>query len=997
MRVLIIALLALLAGGAEMPTYPSAGSWRLRFSDTYTGYASDAAFEAAYDDPFLLAATSAFHVTWGLTNGPGAVPGILADNTGNIHTNGDPATGNFTKGMLALDGNEFRARGVFDNALEYGWLEWRWYKADGSDSEQILSIKAGKEVTGSDYGDLTVQVRTASGYGNITSTLFQEHLLGVVPSGVTHTWEIQTKFTTVAADGYARVLIDDVEVFLFNGPIQKGAATTLNAVHVRPGGKFTNLEVYDTAATVPGNDSTPCCGDTVDPSDGGSTPGDKLPEDPTVTLPPWTPDCEGGGTVPTAADIVDAEDWTDPALVPCVRAKLDVARDAGDVTLCMAKRPYPDFDNFTEPRVLSYGTIRRALSDDQGQPEMSTGSVTISINDADEPIRPALAENRSRFITTTEAAIEILSEAGRRAVETWRSLLRGRIEEPALTIQRNGTQRSRQAVLPIVDVWAPFYNRIVNDARFLRANFPNIDRALEGTPIPIIGGEHSDKGAVDVAGNNAEKGLVPGIYVGPWRTIDDNPLSSKPSVLPAPTGPVATLNGTPGSTILYYALTQRNARGETTLGPVVQVDTAPVTLNGTDSITLGTFGLADATAETIVYRGRYPTPSRRIKVLAAGVTTYTDTGVDPELPPGPPAINTAYVPFDEGEFDFWGLFVVGRGEIPISAVFASNVQAGVAPKRININETAGVDMLCPGMPGWLYPTNTLRIGDDDLTCILLRGPRMQQAVDGIVTVALDVCGMLGANGQPIQQAFPLLQHILTQFVPTDGDEPWRNGAWKPLREFELGTTTLKPTDFADCQDLSKMLLGNDEGYRGAIYLREPTPLRDLIQSFMQTFDCMWRVNHHGQGSPFLVNPFSDPATGSPYRERIEVLRLGDPILDQSNVLRHIAYQYRLGPGRWQVSKRGRDLPSAHAGSGSIAKHQRSRDGALPVVTRRGDGPQCEASPLSTPEGAALESAGLHEVQRVGRRTRRTGSDHPSGRARRRGVDESALLRRGARG
>jgi hypothetical protein len=284
-----------------------------------------------------------------------------------------------------------------------------------------------------------------------------------------------------------------------------------------------------------------------------------------------------------------------------------------------------------------------------------------------------------------------------------------------------------------------------------------------------------------------------------------------------------------------------------------------------------------------------------VKVLAPGVLTYTDTGVDPELPPGPPQLNTAQIPDADGQFNFWGLLVVGRGPIEILSVFGSNVAAGVEPARINLNATAAVDLLCPGMPGWPYASPTIRIGDDDLTCLLMRGPRLQHHIDGVVTIAVNVCGMVDDDGLSIQHAFPLLQHLLTQFVPVDGGEPWRNGAWVPLREFADGTPCLKPTDFWDCQALTTTFLGTATGYYGSIYLREPTTLRDLLQSCCQTFDCHWRVNHHGQGSPYFVNPFANPTAGSPYRERIEIARIGDPVLDQTTVLRRVAYQYDWDP------------------------------------------------------------------------------------------------------
>lgn len=584
-------------------------------------------------------------------------------------------------------------------------------------------------------------------------------------------------------------------------------------------------------------------------------------------------------------------------LQPFVAVELSIFRDAGDgpdepVIVRAARRPLPDADRFMAGLVTAWDPIRRELSDDQGAPRMSTGGVTLN-DDIGGELRGAMAENPQRFVTRTEASVQVLSQTGRAAGLDWRFLLRGRVDEAAVAIERNGVQRRRQVRMSFVDVLAPYYDRYINDRLFLRSNFPDIDRAIENTPIPLVIGEISDAGAEDINGDPAEKGMVPLVYVGTYQTVDDDPLSGEAAYLSPPAGLVATVNGTAGTAWRYYGVTKLSAVGETTLSAVLLVDNTASALSNTNSVTFNWTPDANATG-WIVYRGLTPTPSGRIGVIASGATTtFTDIGYSAS-PPGPPATNTAQIPGVDGSFR-WDMYVVGRGQITILDLFGSNVAEGVTPARISLLETAGVDFLIPGYSGWPHDELTVIIGGDELTVIYGRGPRSQHHIDGVVTLAANVCGMAGDDGVPINGAFLQLQHVLTQFVPTDGGASWTSGDWLPLREFAGATPTLQASAFQDCQDISKQFMDDDEGYLGAIYIREPITLRDLLQAFLVTFDCFWTTNHHGQGLPVLVNPFVPAGDVSLYRERMEIARLEDPQLDRSNVEPRVSFQYDYDP------------------------------------------------------------------------------------------------------
>lgn len=59
----------------------------------------------------------------------------------------------------------------------------------------------------------------------------------------------------------------------------------------------------------PPNDSAPCCGSGGDPRPDPGNPSGPNPGDVPTPLQPWTPQCSGGGMVPSAMDVVDQEVW----------------------------------------------------------------------------------------------------------------------------------------------------------------------------------------------------------------------------------------------------------------------------------------------------------------------------------------------------------------------------------------------------------------------------------------------------------------------------------------------------------------------------------------------------------------------------------------------------------------------------------------------------------------------------------------------------------------
>jgi hypothetical protein len=596
------------------------------------------------------------------------------------------------------------------------------------------------------------------------------------------------------------------------------------------------------------------------------------------------------------------------AKTPDVRLRAIVQRD-GDIeeTWRMAKRGFADA-SFTEPRISyrGWGDITRALSDDQGQFQMATGGV--SILDDGEEWREAIDENEVRFANQTEAIIETLSRSARKAGgATWRSLLRGRMSHPKMSIERSGLSRRRTVTHEIIDSLAPYLDQPFNPYRFLRTDFSDIHRDLENTPIPIVGGPHTDSGAVDQNGDIAEKGLVPALHVGTIKSVDNGvEFTSASGAFLTPPTISASVNGTPGTSILYYGMTKLTAVGETILGNIEQVTTAPATLTGVNSITLTGFADAQATGY-VVYRGFYPNLSSRIAVLAAGVTSYTDTGVDTPRAPGPPNINRAQVTPEDGSF-FWDFYVYAVGWVPMNALYASNNSPGTAAKRSFVPEylTAGTDFSTPDSPNWPFPDPWITLPSGlRVSGFLGRGPRSLAAVEGTVTIAVNTCGpeeVGDGSGLPMDQAFPLFQWALTQFVPMDGGLPYQDGDWLAPREFANGDPILRTDKFTDCQNLTKIFLNGEVGYLGSFYVRDLRTVREFIQSFFRTFDAFGATDHFGSFYPVLWDVTQGIDEGQVYREKIEIIRVDPPEMDRTYIEPKIRFQYAFDPdaGRFRA-------------------------------------------------------------------------------------------------
>jgi hypothetical protein len=175
-------------------------------------------------------------------------------------------------------------------------------------------------------------------------------------------------------------------------------------------------------------DNSKACCDTG--GGGGSVPG---PVPPPIT-PTFYRSCTGGGTVPTASDVVEAVDWADetPPKEPDVCLTIRGLGDEADERWSL--KPLSDTGRFAAARIESISTIERRSSDKDGN--YTPARVKIQASDDDGVWRERLRDPARREVINREAVLEIHDYASRKAGLAWMPLSQGRIVNPQPGLDR---------------------------------------------------------------------------------------------------------------------------------------------------------------------------------------------------------------------------------------------------------------------------------------------------------------------------------------------------------------------------------------------------------------------------------------------------------------------------------------------------------------------------------------------------------------------------------
>lgn len=589
------------------------------------------------------------------------------------------------------------------------------------------------------------------------------------------------------------------------------------------------------------------------------------------------------------------------ALQPSIRFTLrllKVPASLGTTVYRWSTRPLADAGAWSEGRLAKWGAIERSLSTADGDYDITR--CDVELDDADGLFRGLLGAPATRIFTGREAAIELLSEAGRAAGTSWRSLFRGHVSGIQATSGRKATLRISDCV---GSNFSGFDFEKKLGVRITRQEHPNADDKVVNRIYPIVTGEHSDVGATDENGNAADKGLLPVIDVGDYLLADDGTIvgSDTPlAYLQPPSGLGATVNGTPGTTERSYSVTAVSPYGETTAATVT-VSTSAAALSGTDSITLE-WDSVDGAVEYRVYgRG---TPNTLLVRLNNGETftdpetTWTDTGA---LTPGStsvPQTNTALTDQDvEGQGAFaWGRLILKIGAAAeVQHLYASDLAEGAQPKRVRVAEDRyGSEFLVYGRTGWPHSDPYIEINGIRMGVAYARGAALKHHRDGAVTITWNGCGdeeVGDGTGDTITEAFYALQHVLNEYALKDSGTGYRTGDFGPLEAYSNSVAKLKSSAFDACQDLTATWIGG-RGYQASIAITEPISLRDFVRRFCVTFACHLGANHHGQVYPVLIDDSASVTAGRLYHQQINVAKLESPgELDHDAVETKVTFHY----------------------------------------------------------------------------------------------------------
>lgn len=760
---------------------------------------------------------------------------------------------------------------------------------------------------------------------------------GVIDSGAWQNIKVRGEMSSAPGitDGWAKVFIDGVEVHSVTGwNISNMSGNPWNEFASYPQGDADNLCIAltcDSGMPVTGSlidHSVPCCDSHAG---GGSAVGPVLPP----INPDWTPECVGGGTVHTAAEIVDDEDWSASGVPKDPDAWLTITTDPYPVVspsesevIKWGTKPLSDHDRFVEARLVEVGEIQRGSSDKDGiYPPARLRVVAL---DDDARLRILLAGASTRHLFHAEARFDYASYAGRKAGLDPLPQLIGRIVDVQPLVNRRAMVEIRDIVGAAFGLLNP-EKRIGLEVGDEHENFPETSR---GRIYNILYGEPSDNGALDAEGNTAEKGVIPVVDCGDTEFDTGSPS-------PVVVGPPENLTGSKvgsgsGSRTYYYGIIGITEFGHTLMSNIESVGGLPDRLDLDTYVQLNwdppTVGADFIIAYWVLGRTSH-TPNKRLDTMNNGgtyinpETSYRDgrqgsrTDFDNEK-----SVNYTPIATAHATSALWTWFAVAIGEVEIMAVYGSDIADGTTPKRVKLDVDAG-DILTPASTGWPEADPFRVVGGIKQTGFWARGTRVHHHRDGIVTFAVNVCGYKGINGELINQAFLILQSFLNEFVEKDGGLGYLDGDFGPIETFADGTPKFWTSKFQQAQNITASWMGTALGYLGSLCICEPTSLADVLRKFFTTFGGHLTADGHGRIYPFLVDPNS--SGGVLFKERRRIGRVLDHDLAWTEVENKGAYSYHFD---YDVAA-FRNKDNAFENVASIAAHGGDRIGVFQSVLK----------------------------------------------------------------
>lgn len=586
--------------------------------------------------------------------------------------------------------------------------------------------------------------------------------------------------------------------------------------------------------------------------------GDILPP----VLPDWTPLCEGGGTVPEAAELVDDEDWLAGGVPKSPDAWLEIDEvpyPTGDPsTLRWGQQALSDTGRFVEPRILEVGVVERGSSDKDGR--YPPARLRVVAADDDAPIRGRLGDPNARHLLQREARYLLLSYAGRKAGLTPTPALRGR----TVNIQ---PELGRRSLVEVQDFMGSVFGPLNPEkliGTLIGDEHPNLPTETRGQIYAILYGEFSDYGAIDGNGDPADKGVIPARDCGDEDA--DNPGGTLPAKVGAPTLSGVYIGSASGSNTNSYAVVGWTEFGHTAISNIITISGLPSALDVDNYVELTV--TPGAGSEFVIewdWLGRNAsTPNRVLDGTPVEETTYRDgrqgdrTDYDIEKPINLQGIPTAYA-----SNSVWTWFALAYGYIPLDAIvlYGSNLADGEPPKRVRLTIGEGDIQI---------PEHRL-VGGIPQTGFWARGTRVVHHRSGAVTFAANLCGYLGLNGLLINQVYRILLSFLNEFVALPPSEDFN----RDIALFGDGTPIFWTSKFEAAQDATKTILGDEDGLGaiGTLAVTEPTALETILQRFFTSYPCGHGTSdYHGRWYPYVLLPNATPG-GLLFKERQRIAEL----------------------------------------------------------------------------------------------------------------------------
>ncbi len=348
---------------------------------------------------------------------------------------------------------------------------------------------------------------------------------------------------------------------------------------------------------------------------------------------------------------------------------------------------------------------------------------------------------------------------------------------------------------------------------------PQMTEDVKALPIVPLYGEKTDNGAVTRAtGVVNTKGLIPGVYIGKFIVSG-----------------LATPTATTGKT----------------LAQVVAELQASVTAGTTDADWGAIIGHADAA--NLQALGTVPDTYDRL----AAVIGYAD--LDALL-----AMGTTPAPVDEE----WGILAFGYGPwYGFTEIEGSDLGGGIPENRhdrtqLDITARSGSDLLVPGHAPCPWTTFSLTNPDTGevfhLAAIGVRGPLLDDHLNGVVNIAANGIGLMDADGLPIMGAYDAAFHAIENFMylgKTAG--PWATNATAP--KYSDGVYKVNSASFARCQAYSATSLGG-HGLRASWYPDTQKSKAQAIGDLMRDLEFRMGYDRHGQLHAFLLDETLDSST-----------------------------------------------------------------------------------------------------------------------------------------